>query len=145
MSSVLSVMSIAIISKVVITIVVATMGLYAINYQVSYSEHFLFSKLMNGPNKLECLSLASLSRLVFCNTSAYWAHSKVTNEIILASMAQGQGDQMNWKKLPNFLKSSQNNCQTKKCQIRGRLMNLYRVTSVFFSPFPRISVSLKKV
>jgi hypothetical protein len=107
MSSVLGVMSIAFISKVaiskvVITIVVATMGLYAKNYQVSYSEHFLFSKLMNGPNKLECLSLASISRLVLCNTLAYWAHSKVTKEIIVLSMAQGQGDQMIWKNCPIF-------------------------------------------
>jgi hypothetical protein len=35
------------------------------------------SRLMNWPNKLECLSLASLSDHAECNTSAYWAHSWV--------------------------------------------------------------------
>jgi hypothetical protein len=40
-----------------------------------YSQHFIFSKLTNGPNKLERLSVGSLSSLVYSNTLAYWAHS----------------------------------------------------------------------
>ncbi len=32
----------------------------------------VFFLLTNGPNKLECLSLTSISSLVFCNTLAYW-------------------------------------------------------------------------
>ncbi len=32
---------------------------------------------MDGPNKLECLRLASLSGLVLFNTLAYCAHSQV--------------------------------------------------------------------
>jgi hypothetical protein len=39
-----------------------------------------------------------------------------------------QGDQMIWKKLPNFLKSSQIRCQTKECQIKKKhfLKSLFR-------------------
>ncbi len=36
---------------------------------------------MNGSNKLECLWLADLSRLVKCNTLACWAPSHVTKKI----------------------------------------------------------------
>ncbi len=32
-------------------------------------------KLKNGPNNLECLPLASLPGLPYCNSLAYWAHS----------------------------------------------------------------------
>jgi hypothetical protein len=31
-------------------------------------------KFTNGTNKLECLSLVSLSSLVLSNAQAYWAH-----------------------------------------------------------------------
>ncbi len=31
-------------------------------------------KLMDGPNKLECLSLAIISTQVLCNTAVYFAH-----------------------------------------------------------------------
>ncbi len=42
---------------------------------------FFSSKLMNMPNKLECLCLTSLSVLVKCNTLAYWAHSCVREKM----------------------------------------------------------------
>ncbi len=34
----------------------------------------LIEQRTNLPNKLECLSLATLSSLVFSNVLAYWAH-----------------------------------------------------------------------
>jgi len=34
-------------------------------------------QFMNWPDKLECLSLANLSRLMQCNTIAYWAYCKL--------------------------------------------------------------------
>jgi hypothetical protein len=40
--------------------------------QGAYSQHFVFALLKSGFNKLECLSLTSLSRLLYCNTLAYW-------------------------------------------------------------------------
>ncbi len=39
------------------------------------------SQLRNGPNKLECLSLTSISSLVYCNSLAYWVHLYVTKTI----------------------------------------------------------------
>ncbi len=49
--------------------------------QGSYSQTSYSSKLNNGSNKLDYLSLASLSSLVLCNTLAYYAHSYVTKKI----------------------------------------------------------------
>ncbi len=37
---------------------------------------------MNGPNKLDCLSLASLFSLVQGNTLAYWTHSWVMKRVL---------------------------------------------------------------
>ncbi len=37
---------------------------------------------MNGPNKLDCLSLASLFSLVKGNTLAYWTHSWVMKRVL---------------------------------------------------------------
>ncbi len=42
--------------------------------------HFLHN-LQMGPNKLECLSLASLSSQVECNSLVYWVHSSVTKKM----------------------------------------------------------------
>jgi hypothetical protein len=39
------------------------------------------SQLTNGPDKLECLRLPSLSNLLYCNAIAYWAHSYVMKEM----------------------------------------------------------------
>ncbi len=36
-------------------------------------------QLINEPNKQECLTLASRSSLVYCNTLTFWAHSYVFN------------------------------------------------------------------
>jgi len=43
--------------------------------QGPYSHHLIFFILMNGPSKLEGLSLTSLSALLQSNDPAYWAHS----------------------------------------------------------------------
>ncbi len=50
-----------------------------------HSTLFLL-KLTNGPNKLECLSLATISSLAECNTLAYWVNSKVTKNQELSIM-----------------------------------------------------------
>ncbi len=42
-------------------------------------EPHYFILVMNGPNKLVCFSLASLSSLVLYNTLAYWTHYYLTN------------------------------------------------------------------
>jgi hypothetical protein len=39
-------------------------------------------KLTNGTNKLECLSLASLSSQVLCDTLAYWAHPFIRKKMV---------------------------------------------------------------
>ncbi len=39
-----------------------------------YSKHYIFFVLTNGPNKLECLFLASLICLMLYNTLAYFLH-----------------------------------------------------------------------
>ncbi len=50
-------------------------------------RHFLFSSsLTNGPIKLECLYLKSLSSLIN-ETLAYWTHSSVTKSVV--NMFQG--------------------------------------------------------
>ncbi len=40
---------------------------------------FSFHKLLIGRISFSCLLLARLSKLVWCNTLVYWAHSQVTN------------------------------------------------------------------
>jgi hypothetical protein len=40
----------------------------------------MLSVIMNGPNKLECLSLESNSSLVKSNTLAYWTYLLVAKE-----------------------------------------------------------------
>jgi hypothetical protein len=49
----------------------------------------LKSQVWNGPNKLECLPLASISSLVKCNTLAYWAHSKVMKKLKCENYLRG--------------------------------------------------------
>jgi hypothetical protein len=38
-------------------------------------------KLLNVANKLECLTLRSISNVVQCNTLAYWAHLRAANKM----------------------------------------------------------------
>ncbi len=47
----------------------------SIMYQGPYSPPFIFSKLMNGPNKLECYITIGWKGLAVTNTLAYWVHS----------------------------------------------------------------------
>jgi hypothetical protein len=60
-----------------------------------------------------------------------------------------ENDRERWKKRPRQREEYTEKTETHrdrefKTEMEG-LMKMYRVTSVFFSPFPRISVSLKKV
>jgi hypothetical protein len=51
-----------------------------IQYQKHYS-HYIFFVTYEGPNRFECLSLASLFYQACCNTKNYYAHLLVTKKI----------------------------------------------------------------
>ncbi len=59
---------------------------------VPYSKHFIFLVNYNGPNKLEHLSLPSLSCSVYCNNLAYWAIHKLQRKWGVVNMAPGSGN-----------------------------------------------------
>ncbi len=68
--------------------IIVTRMTIVIFYNTDHRSRIHITKqLTNGPSKLECLSLASLSGLTKCNIVVHWAYSEVTKKISVLNTA----------------------------------------------------------